>query len=58
MPLLTELALPQSQNLSGLRAAKSRAGFSLERIWAMSLPVMGPRLRPIMAWPVAAHRFG
>ena len=32
-------------------------GFSPETISATSLPVSGPRLRPIIAWPVARMRF-
>ena len=42
---------------TGLNKVRSNSGFAPPTIWLTSRPVIGPRLKPIMAWPVARTRF-
>ena len=54
---MTSIFTPLYSNLSGANIAVSTLDLSPLNASAISLPVAGARLRPIMAWPVEIARF-
>ena len=52
----TSHSFPYHAYRSGLKPCTLHESGSPDSVSAISLPVMGPRLTPIMAWPVATER--